>query len=261
MRLISLSLLLMLFSCEKTEYNEIEIVGHAGMGLDMQNSIYHDNSLEAIQLALSYGGSNGVEVDVQMDNEGCLWLFHDELMDGIASMNGCINEKTTNELEKVTYKTLKKERLTKLQPILEIIPSNQKLFLDIKDFNACADSYVDANIFISSLNKLAIEKASNVFLIVSNEKWLSQISSKFKVFFSTDDLAFAKDLIDNNANISGLVIRNKMINKSEVELIRKMGKQVFLYDLRSPKGNRTALDKNPNGIITDDIRAALIERN
>ena len=84
MRLISLSLLLMLFSCEKTEYNEIEIVGHAGMGLDMQNSIYHDNSLEAIQLALSYGGSNGVEVDVQMDNEGCLWLFHDELMDGIA---------------------------------------------------------------------------------------------------------------------------------------------------------------------------------
>lgn len=261
MRLISLLILLILFSCKKTKYNAIEIVGHAGMGLDMQNSIYHDNSLEAIQLALSYGGSNGVEVDVQIDKEGCIWLFHDEVMDGIASVSGCINEKTTSELEQATYKTLKKEKLTKLQTILEIIPSDQKLFLDIKDFNACSKFYISVDSFIDCLNKLGIEKATNIYLIVSNENWLSQITSEFKVLFSTDDLKFGMDILENNPNISGLVIRNKMINKSEVELIKQLDRQVFLFDLRSPKGNRTALEKHPNGIITDDIRAALIERD
>ena len=261
MRFINLVFILILFGCKKQSYQTVNVFGHAGMGLDMQNSIYHDNTLEAIELALSYNGSNGVEVDVQMDSQGCLWLFHNELMDGVLSLKGCINEKATIELENVTYNTLKKEKLQKLQNILKSIPSSQKLFLDIKSFNACSGLSVDRTSFISSIQKLNIGHLENVYLIVSDENWLNEFDSSFNLLFSTDDLTYAKDLFDKYSNLDGIVIRNKMIQTSEVEVISNLGKSVFLYDLRSPKGNRQALEKKPTGIITDDIRAALIERD
>ena len=109
--------------------------------------------------------------------------------------------------------------------------------------------------------ELNISHLENVYLIVSDENWLNEFDSSFNLLFSTDDLTYAKDLFDKYSNLDGIVIRNKMIQASEVEVISNLGKSVLLYDLRSPKGNRQALEKKPTGIITDDIRAALIERN
>jgi hypothetical protein len=61
-----------------------------------------------------------------------------------------------------------------------------------------------------------------------------------------------------NTKLRGIVIRNKAIEKYQVEMIQSLGREVYLFDIRSPKGNRVAFNKNPNGIISDDIRAALI---
>ena len=51
MRLINTILaIVLLFSCNKKEnYSSIQVIGHAGMGLAMPNSMYHDNSKEAIE--------------------------------------------------------------------------------------------------------------------------------------------------------------------------------------------------------------------
>ena len=49
------------------------------------------------------------------------------------------------------------------------------------------------------------------------------------------------------------------IEKNEVELIQSLGKQVVIFEMRSAVGIRKALRKNPNTIITDDLREALIE--
>jgi hypothetical protein len=45
---------LLLWSCRKQEsYPDVQIFGHAGMGMDIGMSAFHDNSLEAVELALS----------------------------------------------------------------------------------------------------------------------------------------------------------------------------------------------------------------
>jgi glycerophosphoryl diester phosphodiesterase len=257
----SIGLLIILFACKKEKIGNVQVFGHAGMGLSMQNSIYHDNSFEAVHLCLAMPNSNGVEVDVQMDKEGNLWLFHDQFLDAESSLDGCVNDKSSSELGSGTYKTLKKEKIVRLSQIINEIGSGQKLFLDIKNANACKNSIVEINLFRESLNNLIDSVNPNIYLILNDVNWLSQLSNQFQVLFSSDDLVLADEVINQNAEVKGLVVRNKTIDKNKVNELKNQGKEVYLFDIRSPKGNREAMLKEPNGIITDDIRAALIERN
>jgi len=45
-----------------------------------------------------------------------------------------------------------------------------------------------------------------------------------------------------------------------VTKIRQAGKKIYIFEVRSPKGIRSALKKIPDGILTDDIRAAILEK-
>ena len=63
-------------SDKKAQYDRF---GHAGMGMDIAYSIYHDNSEEAIDLALSLPSINGVEMDVRMSKDGTLWLYDSKM--------------------------------------------------------------------------------------------------------------------------------------------------------------------------------------
>jgi glycerophosphoryl diester phosphodiesterase len=258
--LYSLIILSILFSCRKKSNNSVFIFGHAGMGLDMPNSLYHDNSLEAIELCLSIPNSNGVEVDVQIDKQGCLWLYHDEYLDKITNLSGCVNDKTTKELEGAHYRTFKKEKLLKLNEILHLIGSDQKLFLDIKNRNAFSNSIVNDSLLNESLISVLTNNNSKVMVILSDLEWLTDFSTSYPTYFSTDNFSLGYSLLSSNSNLRGLVIRNKYIEKQQVSELKSLNKEVYLFDMRSPKGNRKAISKNPTGIITDDIRAALIER-
>ena len=48
---------ILLVSCsKKKEFDQIKVVGHAATGLEILNSVYHDNSEEAVEMALSIEG-------------------------------------------------------------------------------------------------------------------------------------------------------------------------------------------------------------
>ncbi|MFY7669008.1 MAG: glycerophosphodiester phosphodiesterase [Crocinitomicaceae bacterium] len=255
-----LFVLLVLFSCTKKNYNSIRVFGHAGTGLSMENSLYHNNSKESVELCLALPNSDGVEVDVQMDNQGELWLYHDEFLDDISNLNGCVNDKSTSQMEQAYYKTIKKEKLVKLSQIAALINENQKIFLDIKNRNACSNNVVNSIQFQESLSTLFGNNPSNVFLILSDKNWIESLDEIYQVYYSTDNFSEGYNLLIENPKLGGIVIRNKAIEKYQIELIRSLGREVYLFDIRSPKGNRVAFNKNPNGIITDDIRAALIDK-
>jgi hypothetical protein len=60
--------------------------------------------------------------------------------------------------------------------------------------------------------------------------------------------------------VEGIVIRNQNINSSQVETLKSMNIGVYIFEMRSPKGIKSALKKHPTGIISDDLRAAIIQR-
>ena len=104
MRLNKLALLscivLMFLSCKKIEGSsiKIELIGHAGMGLNTVSAVYHNNSKESIQMALSTSGVNAVEIDVQLSKSGSLWAYHDNKLEHSTYTSGCIASLTDEEL-------------------------------------------------------------------------------------------------------------------------------------------------------------------
>jgi hypothetical protein len=89
---------------------------------------------------------------------------------------------------------------------------------------------------------------------------LNSLTDDYHVVYSTDDLSEGKEVLLNHPLINGLVVRNASVSKSDVDWIKEQNRSVYLYDIRSVKGIRQAFGKNPTGILSDDLRNALVER-
>lgn len=262
MRFVKLFMLVfLLFACQKSEeVKEILVFGHAGMGLSMSQSIYHDNSKEAVSLALNLPTSNGVEVDVRMSKDGTLWLYHDELLEAETNGTGCVADLHDDQLKELAYNTYKKERLVKLSDVVPLLQEHQVLFLDIKHMNSCQNKFIDFDLLLEALNEQVLSYSSQIILICSNEYWLNALTDDYHVVYSTDDLSEGKKVLLNHPLINGLVVRNASVSKSDVDWIKEKNRSIYLYDIRSVKGIRQAFRKNPTGILSDDLRNALVER-
>lgn len=254
-----LAILLLAYSCKrKDKFPDIAIFGHAAGGLDMATSPYEENTLESIEYSLSYPEIAGVEVDIQWSKDGTIWLFHDELLETQTSGEGCLHTKTDAELEQVHFKGIQKEQLVRLNDIASKI-SMRKLILDIKIYDCgdvlTASAFEDPFIEFNGL----IENAEVSVIVQDLSKAAFFESLGWKVYLEVQS---ADDYMNGiNSNIStGCVIRNTKITKEEVSQIQSLGKEVIIFDARSPKPIRESFRKAPNRFLADDIKATLIEK-
>jgi glycerophosphoryl diester phosphodiesterase len=247
-----------LYSCTKTVIDKkTNIIGHAAMGLNSSSSIYADNSMEAVQLALSFTKCKGVELDVQMDNLGQLWLYHDENLSAKTNTDGCINSIDPDVLSTVFYKTIHHEKLVKLdQDLLEVL-KDKIVFFDLRHFNPCTNSIIESTKIKNALLAVEVDSVENVIIISSNYELLQTLADEFKVFYATDNYAQGLQIMLDYPECDGLVIRNVSITADEVHAIQKLNKQVAIFEVRSPKGTKIAFNKAPDYLITDELRTAL----
>ena len=256
-------LIALLFSCRKGNYSSVTIFGHAGNGLTIQNSIYHDNSLESIQFALETEGVFGVEIDVQLSKDGDLWLFHDSRLDNETNSTGCISEKLSEDLIDVHYRTINKERLVRLKDIPLNSCAGKTLLIDVKYLNDCAGEDINVPVFIDEIESIAANNPQVNFIILSKSKyWVSAFQNAgFEVYFEMENLSEYESLINSGIHCEGFILKNSSCTAEDVAFLQQNDKKVIIFDMRAPKPIRKALKKMPDGIITDDIGAALIEKH
>ncbi len=247
-------------SCKKgNDYTHIEVIGHGGMGLGNITSIYHDNSFESIDLALQFPGVNGVEVDVQMDLDGELWLCHDIDLNEILGIEGAIPLLHTEFLEQQEYQTLYNESLCKLSGLGSVLNSSQVLFIDIKSYDESYGIYINPVLFKQSLDEVLSDFNCQVKLIIRDGEWISTFVSSYDTFLDTDSKSAVQMYSDLYPELYGVVGRNEAFNTSYIEQLKNHNLEVYLYEMRSPFTIREALEKDPTGILPDDLRRALIE--
>jgi glycerophosphoryl diester phosphodiesterase len=251
-------------SCSKNkDFDQINVIGHAATGLEILNSVYHDNSKEAVELALSIEGCNGVEIDIQLSKDGTLWLFHDDQLEKETNGIGCVNDLTDNELSAIEYKTIHTEKLTRLKDLNFTLFKGKQLFLDLRHYTACSGIFVNVNQVITDLNLLNLQTITDldVHCILSYDQWISPFTAAgYKVDYSIFNMNEFNIFTNLYPSISGFVVRNSDFDKNEITLIKNANKDLFIFEIRSPKGIRSALNKNPDAVITDDICATLIEK-
>jgi len=266
MRLINFIVaLFFLFSCTKQDnYSSIQIIGHAGMGLAMPNSMYHDNSKEAIDYALLMKGCNGVEVDVQLSSDGDLWLYHDPNLDSETNTSGCIPEMTSMQLTSVKYKSFHNEKLIKLNDLDSNLLIGKTLYLDIRKVNYCSNTEINSQVLIDALNTISFLKNPeiNVVVVSNNLSFLNSAHSNgYNVAYEINDGFDFLSIQQSFPNIKELIVKNKNVTSEQVSTYQSSGISVTIFEMRSASGIRKSLRKNPNAIITDDLREAIIEVN
>lgn len=257
-------LIVILVACKKkADFSSVEVYGHAGMGLNIQNSLYHDNSEEAVELALGIEGCDGVEVDVQLSSDGELWLYHDYDLSDNTNGTSCIPESNSEELSDLYYTTFAKEKLILLDDLSSENLSNKTIFLDLRHLNACSGQFVSKDVLLTALlsNDFVTDPSIEVWCVLANPAWINDFHiAGLKILFSAAGSASYTDVINSYPNLEGIVVKNSETTKEDVNQLHALGKKVFIFEIRSPKGIRSALKKFPDGVITDDIRTTLIEK-
>ena len=253
-----LSVFILFSSCEKVYVDaNTKIIGHAAMGLNSSSSIYANNSLEAIKLALSFSGCDGIELDLQLDNTGQLWLYHDEFLSSYTNANGCINDMESSALSEVFYQTIHHEKLVKFDLELIKLVAGKTIFLDLRHLNPCTLQYIDFQLIKQALENLGIAEKDNFICITNRLELLNKLSDDFTVFFATDVISYGLQILTDYSTCAGLVIRNASITASDVAAIHLLGKEVVIFEVRSPKGTKAAFRKSPDYLMTDELRTAL----
>lgn len=259
-----LIIIILLFSCSKKKnFEQIKVIGHAATGLEMSNSVYHDNTKEGVELALSIEGCDGVEIDIQLSQDGKLWLYHDEQLQTQTEGNGCINSQVSTNLDALHYSTFSKEKLTALEDLNFTYFKGKELLLDLRHYNSCTENLVSVSKMIESLEALNLKNTNEfkVIFIISTSQWIQPfLSAGFDIYYSIYSM---EEFYKYNAlypEISGFIVKNADFTKDEVGTIMNSGKKVYIFEMRSPKGIRKALKKLPDGLVTDDLRATIIEK-
>lgn len=257
-------LLCLLSACSKNEgYEQIKVLGHAATGLNILNSVYHDNSKEAIEFALSIEGCEGVEIDIQLSKDGKLWLYHNESLSSETNGDGCVSDLNSDELSSLSYTTMAKEKLVSLDQLNFELFKGKELFLDLRHLNSCTGSYVSAQKVIDELIELNLFSSQEfkVNCLVSYDAWINPfIAAGFSVYYSIYSSQEFEQAENQYPLLEGYVVKNYDFDSKDILEIKNKNKKVYIFEIRSPKGIRSALRKKPNGLITDDIRATLIEK-
>ena len=253
MRLISLFIpLLFVLGCSKRNDSSTQIFGHAATGLNISNAIYHNNTREAIDYALSLPQCSGVEVDVRMDANGQLWLFHDQTLESSTDLNGAVESSTTAYLESGRYRSLKQEPLAALTSDLVNVLHKGKTFLDMK-----GSSVANKDSLLASLLSLNLDTAQ-FSLIVPTEALFHLFKNRFPTYLALHEFSdLSSSLLESEPELRGICIRNEKITREQVNFLKSIHKKTLIYEVRSPKGIASALNKNPDALLSDDLKLAI----
>ena len=223
-----------------------------------------ENTLLSFQEAIN-NNIDGIELDVQLSKDRKLIIYHDEYID----YNGSKSKISNLSLEEIqlidvknNFTNLAFQKIPELSEVLEILPSNMILNIEIKSYysnlfsNGIEDELLKTvkgkvdmqQLIISSFNPFIvkrikkIDKSLSTALIWSSKSywWLSvAMIPKYKVFS-----AYCKpDIFHVNIND---------VNKKMVNWFQKRNIPLYAYTVNTKSDLDKAQGYELNGIFTDD---------
>jgi hypothetical protein len=82
----------------------------------------------------------------------------------------------------------------------------------------------------------------------------------FETFYELNSIEEFSQLLSENIDFDGVIVKNLQFDASQIQQFKGDNKKVIIFDVRSPKQIKKAFKKSPDGLLTDDLRAALIEK-
>jgi glycerophosphoryl diester phosphodiesterase len=247
---------------ENLNNGKIAVIGHGGMGFQSEVNQLPHNSYSSISKALDALNCDGVELDVQLTSDEKLVLYHDETLQSMSNCFGSVFENNFSSILECRYKNdffnqiSYDEKIISLERVLEQYSQSDKLlFLDLKLFGPSENNYridfqkqlINAFANYNLYDKAFIQSLDTAFL---ND--LAFKNHHFKLILE-GSVANETILYASEKKYWGVIFRNDLLEKQDVELAHSKGLRVAVFDVKTRKGTVDAILKHPDYIHTDNI--------
>lgn len=210
----------------------IPAVGHGGMGPD---NVFPMNTREAVMACLG-SRRNGVEVDVQMTQDGALVCYHAQDLGELTDRSGLVNAFTLEDLTaNCHYKAGSgKHTMLALDEVLHAAGEKQTVVLDCKLFAAGEwESYLDE--YADAIAALLINETPDCTINVECQvtEFLDRVQSRSTgalVFFYAKDFGTGLATATSEA-YDGITIRNDLITGDQVKEAHENDLQVAVFGI------------------------------
>lgn len=264
-RIIYISLLLVLVSaCKKNKYeieningNQIDVLGHAGMGI---KNLYPINSMESLTAALNSTG-DGTEMDIQLTSDSVIMIFHDSDLKFSTNKSGILNNYTRSELLGTKYNSADYGNydLVELNDFMESIVdfTSRKFTFDVKLYTQETNKVAYYNRFARKIRDIYL--SFNLYdhvLVESNNitflNSLKNLDSNIRSLYLPEDFQSGYNTAIAN-QFYGITISTNDITKDEIKLAHDAGLFVAIWNVHNKKMNAEAIEKNPDMIQSDRL--------
>lgn len=147
----------------------MHLISHRGL----DNHVYSENSLKAIENVLSKDYIDGVEIDVRITKDKKIVLIHDPVIDLISNGSGIVKYINFIDLDKYKYGKSEESIIT-LDNLLNILHTDKIILIELKEFGNDFTDLVEETVKIISKHNL------NIYISSFNYKLLNYIKSKYK---------------------------------------------------------------------------------
>ncbi len=234
------------------EEDRILVLGHRGY-----MAKFPENTLLAYKKAIE-AGADGVEVDVWLTKDGNVIALHDETLERTAKIRANIKDMTLKELKKADVGM--GEKIPTLREILEILPKDSLINIEIKDVDAVEATYdiikeynAVNRTLISSFNIEALHKAREL----DNKIKLGVLIGNEEIVGMLPKLKEELKLYSANAPMEGIPIIGFERFYQAVAWAKKLGFKMILWteidELYYQNDHLKRLKGLFDVVITDDI--------
>lgn len=227
------------------------ILGHRG-----SSGLAPENTLAAMKLAIKQG-CQGIETDLQLTKDGEVIVFHDWSVERTTNGTGEIKDLTLEELLTLDAgswfsKEFKNEKILTLKSLLNIIPNNLLLNLEIKSrswdnrgieekvVNILEENRSLENIVISSFNHKSLERVQKL-----------NPNIKLGLLFEGQMVNLVELLKISKLNIYSLHPNHHYVDKEFIEEAHGHNYKVYSWTVNDIKSANRLKNAGIDGIITN----------
>lgn len=230
----------------------MEIIAHRGA-----SGYAPENTRASILKGLEVG-CDGFEVDVQLINSGEIVVFHDFTLERTTSGLGPLGDKNLYELKKLDLgnwfsNKFKGEKIMTLEELLEIVPKDKILNIEIK---IRYDEKNNISLKVIDILKKAGRVEKNIIISSFNHRIIKEINQleprlKTGLLITAGILDIENYIKINDLKIYSIHSSGEFTGREMVKKMNELGIKTYIWTVNSLEEAKILKDFGITGIITN----------
>jgi glycerophosphoryl diester phosphodiesterase len=272
--LFFIGLLLLNQSCDQHEFDidnlnngKIDVIGHGGAGFQSLINPLPSNCSSSIIKAMDALNADGVELDIKITSDSVVVLYHDDVLESSTNCAGCPENYRYKDLINCKYKNyygsrvFTEENLVSFQNVIDHFSGRSrlpKIYASTKWPTVCTiDDLASKEKYARGMAKFVTDNNASSWIYVydSNEELLNSVRAhdpSIKIFYNAQGFEDGLNKVILN-NYDGLIIETNDISKEQTKKAHLNNKWVIIWGVVTKKEIVDAVEKYPDGIMTDNI--------